>query len=149
VAVSPCNDRVAAGDATGRILTWHGVGPAVAAAAAADDSRQQSQQQDGTPAAASAQSAAAASTEASASVPQPVVTSVHWHAHAVRALAFSLDAQRLLSGGDEAVLVRPPSLSWSCLLTCLAPIKCRSGSTTVLTTEGTGALLIAVLQQLL
>jgi hypothetical protein len=122
VAVSPCNDRIAAGDATGRILIWHGVGAAAAAAAAGDDAKQQQQQQqqpqqqqqqqqqmqlqDG--AAAAPPAVAAVSAAALMSAPQPVVTSVHWHAHGVRALAFSLDAQRLLSGGDEAVLVRQP-----------------------------------------
>lgn len=106
VAVSPCNDRVAAGDATGRILIWHGVGAAVAAAAAGDDAKQQQpqqpQQQDG----AAMAPVVTAAASAAVSAPPPVVTSVHWHAHGVRALAFSLDAQRLLSGGDEAVLVR-------------------------------------------
>ena len=36
-----------------------------------------------------------------------VNTTVHWHAHAVGALCFSLDAKFLLSGGQEAVLVSP------------------------------------------
>ena len=36
-----------------------------------------------------------------------VCTTVHWHAHAVGALCFSLDGKFLLSGGQEAVLVRP------------------------------------------
>lgn len=94
VAVSPAGDRVAAGDVTGRILIWHGVGPAVAAAADAssDEQQQQSQQQ-------------GQQDDAATAAPQPVLTTMHWHAHAVRALAFSLDSQRLLSGGDEAVLV--------------------------------------------
>ena len=30
---------------------------------------------------------------------------MHWHAHAVNALAFNSDGTYLLSGGDEAVLV--------------------------------------------
>jgi hypothetical protein len=122
VAVSPCNDRIAAGDATGRILIWHGVGAAVAAAAAGDDPKQQQQQpqpqqsqQDG------AAVSPMAAVVAAVSAPPPVVTSVHWHAHAVQALAFSLDAQRLLSGGDEAVLVRHPPLFYS---VPLQPIFC-------------------------
>lgn len=109
VAVSPCNDRVAAGDATGRILIWHGVGAAVAAAAAGDDAKQQQPQQPQQLLQQDSAAAALAPTAAvsvAVSAPPPVVTSVHWHAHGVRALAFSLDAQRLLSGGDEAVLVR-------------------------------------------
>jgi NET1-associated nuclear protein 1 (U3 small nucleolar RNA-associated protein 17) len=123
VAVSPCNDRVAAGDATGRILVWHGVGAAVAAAAAGDDAKQLQQQmhlqQDGAAAAPPAES----SVSPAHSAPQPVVTSVHWHAHAVRALAFSLDAQRLLSGGDEAVLVRHPSYPSRCItMTCMVAV---------------------------
>ena len=111
VAVSPCNDRVAAGDTTGRILIWHGVGAAVAVAAAGDDakppqsqSQQPQVQQDG----AAGAPPAVLAMSAAVSAPPLVVTSVHWHAHAVRALVFSLDAQRLLSGGDEAVLVRSP-----------------------------------------
>jgi len=88
VAVSPSGDRLAAGDATGRILIWHPLAAAVNSAAAAapgggPQSQQQQQQQQ-----------------------QPVATTVHWHAHAVRSLAFSRDSLRLLSGGDEAVLVR-------------------------------------------
>lgn len=86
VAVSPAGDRLAAGDATGRILIWHQLAAAVdsaAAAAAGGGGGPQSQQQQ-----------------------QPVAATVHWHAHAVRALAFSRDSLRLLSGGDEAVLVR-------------------------------------------
>ena len=34
-------------------------------------------------------------------------STVHWHAHAVGALCFSADGRFLLSGGQEAVLVRP------------------------------------------
>lgn len=46
---------------------------------------------------------------------------LHWHAHAVGALAFGADAQGvyLLSGGQEAVLVRP---AWLCLPLYLRPL---------------------------
>jgi NET1-associated nuclear protein 1 (U3 small nucleolar RNA-associated protein 17) len=36
---------------------------------------------------------------------EPPAATVHWHAHAVGALVFSLDGAYLLSGGQEAVLV--------------------------------------------
>ena len=35
-----------------------------------------------------------------------VCSTMHWHAHAVGALCFSPDGNFLLSGGQEAVLVR-------------------------------------------
>lgn len=37
-------------------------------------------------------------------------STMHWHAHAVGALCFSADGRFLLSGGQEAVLVRPCAL---------------------------------------
>jgi hypothetical protein len=33
-------------------------------------------------------------------------TTLHWHAHAVGALSYSMDGASLLSGGQEGVLVR-------------------------------------------
>ncbi|KAF8061314.1 ycf24 [Scenedesmus sp. PABB004] len=75
---------VAAGDATGRILIWHNLPAALAAAAAA-----------------------AAAGDADGGAPRlPPATTVHWHAHAVGALAFTLDGSHLLSGGQEGVLVQ-------------------------------------------
>lgn len=66
---------MAAGDVTGRVLIWHGVEAAVARAAAGGQAEALG------------------------------CTTVHWHAHPVRCLAFSLDSSYLLSGGEEAVLV--------------------------------------------
>lgn len=37
---------------------------------------------------------------------KPAATTIHWHAHAVTCLGFSLDSVYLLSGGAEAVLVQ-------------------------------------------
>ena len=70
-------ERVAAGDATGRILLWRSVAAAVFATAGSSDVQPKL-------------------------LPQ---TTVHWHANAVRALSFSLDSHTLLSGGLEGVVV--------------------------------------------
>ena len=75
VTVDADEDKCAAGDATGRLLIWHGFGAAVARSGAGDDPGQ---------------------------LP---CTTVHWHAHPVGALAFSPDGNYLLSGGVESVLV--------------------------------------------
>ena len=51
-------------------------------------------------------------------VQQVDVTTVHWHAHPVGCLCFSADGTLLLSGGEEAVLVRAlPTPLPSCLST--------------------------------
>lgn len=84
VALSPDASSLAVGDVSGRISIWNNCLRAVIAAA---DSQQQ---QDDTV------------------LSHPNV--VHWHAKAVCALAFSLDSLSLLSGGHEAVLVRPDVL---------------------------------------
>ena len=47
----------------------------------------------------------------------PATTTLHWHAHAVRALALSPDGRYLMSGGEVGVS-RPPSVS-----TGLAPSR--------------------------
>ena len=84
-AVDPMEERVAAGDATGRLLVWHGVRGALAAAAAA------------------------AHLSPNAASQPPTLTlslsTLHWHSSSLLALAFSPDGQRLLSGGREGVLV--------------------------------------------
>jgi NET1-associated nuclear protein 1 (U3 small nucleolar RNA-associated protein 17) len=94
VAVSPDGARVAAGDATGRIVIWHGVRAALNEAAVRR-------------AAAASAAAASGSLEGTADiqVEEPPAKTVHWHAHAVGCLCFSLDGVYLLSGGREAVLV--------------------------------------------
>jgi NET1-associated nuclear protein 1 (U3 small nucleolar RNA-associated protein 17) len=95
VAISPDGAKLAAGDATGRIVVWHGVAAAVAAqAAAALD-----------PAAALDLGGGAAAADPPAPPPDPPAATAHWHAHAVGCLAFSGDGAYLLSGGQEAVLV--------------------------------------------
>jgi hypothetical protein len=61
----------------------------------------------------------AAGAERGQQLPPPLAT-WHWHAHAVRCLAFSNDAAYLLSGGDEAAMVRRaaawPGLARPCSL---------------------------------
>jgi hypothetical protein len=81
VAFDPTDSVLALGDATGRILTWHNFNQALET------------RDSGTAAAAPAVSAL------------PPCTTVHWHASAVGALAFSLDGAYLYSGGQEGVLV--------------------------------------------
>ncbi len=76
MTVDADEDKCAAGDATGRLLIWHGFGAAVARSGAGEDPGQ---------------------------LP---CTTVHWHAHPVGALAFSPDGNYLLSGGVESVLVQ-------------------------------------------
>ena len=113
-AVDGDDDRLAVGDASGRVTVWRGLTSALAAAASA--------------AAASAAAAVAAAAaeekqggEASKrhprrrlhSPPSPSPPSskllppltLHWHSSAVRALCFSPDGELLLSGGSEGVLV--------------------------------------------
>lgn len=120
VAVDGDDDRLAVGDASGRITVWRGLASALSAAAAA---------------------AAAATTEApnsgggnkrqhaSSSRPPPSPTSkllppltLHWHSSAVRALAFSPDGELLLSGGNEGVL------AWWRLAACAASVAGGGGS---------------------
>ena len=76
MAVDAEADKCAAGDASGRLLIWHGFGAAVARSGAGQDP---------------------------GDLP---CTTVHWHAHPVGALAFSQDGAYLLSGGVESVVVR-------------------------------------------
>ena len=93
------------GDATGRIVFWHGV----------RDALQRRPQHDGSGSAAAAAGAADAAGEAMQPQPQPQPdpaegpklsqATVHWHAEAVCCLAFSPDDAYLLSGGHEGVLV--------------------------------------------
>ena len=78
------NDKaVAAGDSTGRILTWHGFAQAVEFGKdlAVND---------------------ASKTAENSEIP---CTTYHWHAQAVGCLLFSTDGSYLLSGGKESVLV--------------------------------------------
>ena len=92
-------DILAVGDATGRIVFWHG----------ARDALQRRPQHDGSSSAAGG----AADAAGAAMQPQPEPAegpklsqaTVHWHAEAVCCLAFSPDDAYLLSGGHEGVLV--------------------------------------------
>ena len=67
---------LAAGDASGRILVWRGLGAAL----------------EGLP-------------DGGTGAIQLQCTTVHWHAHPVGCLAFTTDSSHLLSGGMEATLV--------------------------------------------
>ena len=83
IAIRPDGSQLAAGDATGRILIWHDVSMTLASQLSkrGEAGSEQVKQE------------------------EPPVTTVHWHAHAVACLLFSLDGVYLLSGGQEAVLV--------------------------------------------
>jgi WD40 repeat protein len=98
VAIDATEDRVAAGDVSGRISMWNGFAPAVAAAAAAPEDRAA-----GELAAQSAQQQKRKSRDIrDAGLAKEVM---HWHSSAVRSVVFSQDGAYLLSGGAEAVLV--------------------------------------------
>ena len=92
VAIDAREERIAAGDISGRIHMWNAFGPAVAAAAGAnsgsvnDQSGQAGRKKD----------------VRDANLPKETL---HWHAAAVSSLTFSADGTYLLSGGREAVLV--------------------------------------------
>lgn len=94
VAISPDGGKVAAGDSTGRILIWHDVAATLAVRAA--ELAQQRQKQG---------AMAIDDEEEAMDLIEPPAATVHWHAHAVGALSFSIDGAYLLSGGQEAVLV--------------------------------------------
>lgn len=90
---------VAAGDVTGRILIWHNFPAAL------------QEWSNGTAAGSVAAAMAIdpgsyAAGGVGAPVRLPACTTVHWHAHAVGAVCFSVDGSYLMSGGQEGVLVR-------------------------------------------
>lgn len=90
VAISPDGARLAAGDVTGRIVIWHDVATTVARRVAEAQAPAQADQP---------------TTHEPVEWQEPPAATVHWHAHAVGCLAFSVDGTYLLSGGHEAVLV--------------------------------------------
>jgi len=98
VAISPDGAKLAAGDNTGRIIIWHDVATTLAARIL----DLQQQQAAGTVATGNFDSD---DEEEAMDLIEPPAATVHWHAHAVGALAFSTDGAYLLSGGQEAVLV--------------------------------------------
>lgn len=105
MAIDAAEERIAAGDETGRISMWNAFGPAAISAAEAP--------------AQGAASDSAAGQAAPAAVSQReqkrrkkdyrdaglAKETLHWHSGPVRCLVFSPDSTYLLSGGDEAVLV--------------------------------------------
>ena len=94
LALDPKEERLAAGDATGRILLWHGF------AAAADAAAQR-----GFAAAAAAALGAGAAPAGDGNAVRVPLATMHWHSSAVGCVAFTPDGLYLLSGGAEAVLV--------------------------------------------
>lgn len=118
VAISPDGSRVAAGDATGRILVWHNVVAIAESKLSTRSSKKSNQDQSMDK---KADNMIPNSSELSFARPsgansdrslesvyddgEPPAATVHWHAHAVGSLEFSNDGAFLLSGGQEAVLV--------------------------------------------
>ncbi|GIL68600.1 hypothetical protein Vafri_21848 [Volvox africanus] len=82
LAISADNSLIAAGDVSGRILIWRSFEHSVPSALRQGEH-----------------------TGKAHPTQEPPVTTVHWHAHPVGALAFSEDGTYLLSGGEEGVLV--------------------------------------------
>lgn len=97
-AISPDDDVLATGDATGRIRIYRQLMPAVLAAAGHNAGKQQQQ----------AEGNASREGPGGNTGEELPCTTWHWHAHRVLCLAFGLDGAYLLSGGREAVLVRLP-----------------------------------------
>ena len=112
VAVSPDGSRVAAGDVTGRILIWHDLKQGMEAAAA-DNNNNNNDANDANNNNSNSNSNSNGTmdddvqedAEGFVEYTEPPAASVHWHAHAVGCLSFSVDGRYLLSGGEEAVLV--------------------------------------------
>jgi NET1-associated nuclear protein 1 (U3 small nucleolar RNA-associated protein 17) len=103
VSISPDGAKLAAGDNTGRIIIWHDV----SATLAARTLELQQQQAAGTVASGGggANTIDSDDEEEAMDLIEPPAATVHWHAHPVGAVAFSIDGTYLLSGGQEAVLV--------------------------------------------
>ncbi|KAL6773961.1 hypothetical protein ACKKBG_A23240 [Auxenochlorella protothecoides x Auxenochlorella symbiontica] len=113
VALSPDDDTLAAGDRSGRILVWRGIRAAAESAAEAvaatgavtDAGRAPPPPTGAVEEAVEPVPAPAPPRRAAPPPPAPEPATVHWHAQAVGALAFSADGTYLFSGGREAVLV--------------------------------------------
>ena len=115
-AVDGDDDRLAVGDASGRITVWRGLAAALAAAAAAAATATAEQQGAGGGGGANKRHAGRPH------LPPPPTSkllpplTLHWHSSAVRALCFSPDGELLLSGGNEGVL------AWWRLAACAASV---------------------------
>jgi NET1-associated nuclear protein 1 (U3 small nucleolar RNA-associated protein 17) len=97
VAFDGCDQVLAAGDASGRIMLWHNFADHLVAAQQQQQAARKEQQQ----------------AQPEALLPPPRAT-WHWHAHAVRCLVFSSDSTYLMSGGQEAVMVGGSYCTGSC-----------------------------------
>lgn len=92
VAIDAREERIAAGDISGRIHMWNAFGPAVAAAAGANSGSVNNHP-------------GQAGRKKDIRDADLAKETLHWHAAAVNCLTFSADGTYLLSGGREAVLV--------------------------------------------
>lgn len=107
VSISPDGSRLAAGDVTGRIVVWHDVASAVTSKQESISNRHKKRDAmfndprtiDGD------DNTNNDDDNLLLDFDEPPSATVHWHAHAVGCLSFSIDGIFLLSGGKESVLV--------------------------------------------
>ena len=107
VAFDAAEERVAAGDVSGRISIWNAYPAAVASSAATSAPAPQQQAAAGGGAPHKQQQQHARKGGAGRGDPGLTKQTLHWHSGPVRGLSFGREGAYLLSGGDEAVLVRP------------------------------------------
>lgn len=96
---------VAAGDATGRILLWHGFANACAPSRGETTAAEPDKDAPDAPDAPNAVANAVANAGRRADGDDLPCSTFHWHAQSVGCLQFTRDGAYLLSGGKEAVLV--------------------------------------------
>ena len=110
VAFDAAEERVAAGDVSGRISIWNAYPAAVASSAATSAPPAEAQHAEqpggggGAPHQQQQQQPGKGGGGRDAGLTKQTL---HWHSGPVRALSFGREGAYLLSGGDEAVLVRP------------------------------------------
>jgi WD40 repeat protein len=129
-AVDGDDDRLAVGDASGRITVWRGLASALSAAAAVAAAAAPAPDAGGSSRGhASGGGGGGGGGGGRGGRPPPPPTSrllppltLHWHSAAVRALRFSPDGELLLSGGVEGVL------AWWRLAACAASVAGAAGA---------------------
>ena len=128
-AVDGDDDRLAVGDASGRITVWRGLASALSAAAAVAAAAAPAPDAGGSSRGHASGGGGGGGGGGRGGRPPPPPTSrllppltLHWHSAAVRALRFSPDGELLLSGGGEGVL------AWWRLAACAASVAGAAGA---------------------